>query len=149
MDEVIGVIAVLLFFAWLISALLNHLSRSRVLKAQIGFRGKILEKIGAGQEMIDFMASDAGQRMLEPLPVGAQEAPKEYGRILRAVQAGTVLTLLGVGIVITSINLGGEQEATAVGGIVTALGFGFLLAGAASYVLSQKWGLLNGRAEAE
>ncbi len=146
---VIGPLALMLLFGWFVWALFNHLRRTRVMKAQIEIRGRILEKISAGQEMIDFMASEAGQRMLEPLPVELQETPVEYGRILRAVQAGVVLSLLGVGIIVTSHSLGGTEETSAVGGIVTALGVGFLVAGAASYVLSERWGLLGRGPEAE
>jgi TRAP-type mannitol/chloroaromatic compound transport system permease large subunit len=151
MDEVLGPLSAMIFMGWLLTAVLGHMRRSRITKAQVETRGKILEKIGAGQEMMQFMASEAGQQMLEPLPTEAvQETPKQYSRILRAIQAGLVLFALGVGFIFVPIGTGTDKEAiTVLSTLGLALGAGFLLAGLASYLLSKNWGLLNGASQSE
>jgi hypothetical protein len=94
--------------------------------------------------MIDFMKSEAGGRMLEPLPM-EPETPREYGRILRAVQVGVVLLALGGGTVGAVEMIGGDRDGIVIGMIILSLGAGFLLAGVASYALARNWGLLNGK----
>jgi hypothetical protein len=151
MGQVLGPLSAMIFFGWLITAVLGHMRRTRITKAQIETRGKILEKIGAGQEMMQFMGTEAGHQMLEPLPIEAvQETPKQYTRILRAIQAGLVLFALGLGFLFVPLKTGVDKEAIGVLSVLgLALGAGFLLAGLASFLLSKNWGLLNGESQPE
>ncbi len=84
MDEAIGPLIAMTIIAWIVWAVLSYLRRGRLLKAQFETRANILGKIGAGQEMMDFMKSEAGQRMLEPLPTEPETPREVYHRYLRA-----------------------------------------------------------------
>ena len=144
MAEVIGPVAVLGCLVWMTWVIMTGLRKTRVIKAQIAMREKILEKIGGGQEMMEFMKSEAGKGMLEPLPTETA-TPQGFSRILRATQAGVILAVLGAAILLINGFVEVEEEVAVVGGLVLALGIGFLLAAAASYMLSKNWGLLNGQ----
>jgi len=146
-SDILGPLGALAFMVWIIWVIMTGLRKSRIIKAQIGIREKILEKIGSGQEMMDFMKSEAGKGMLEPLPTETT-TPQGFSRILRAMQAGVILAVLGAGILLLNSAMQVDEEVTMLGGLVLALGIGFLLAAAASYVLSKNWGLLN-RPESE
>jgi len=149
MSDVLGPLGAMGFFVWIIWMVSVTWRRTKVVKAQTQVRGQILEKINSGGEMLEFMKTEAGQKLLEPLPVEPVEpaTPRGYARILKAVQAGIILTVLGAGFLAVSNRIG-EQDVEVIGVVVLALGLGFLLAGAASYMLSKNWGLIEDR-EAE
>jgi hypothetical protein len=114
------------------------------------FQQKLLDRIGSAQELGAFLSSAGGARMLASLsPMRAAGGP--HTRILRALQAGVVLLALGAGlflyIAMRALSMDTEDGVAMVATIATALGVGLLAAAAASYRLSQRMGLLNGRSE--
>ena len=79
--------------------------------------------------------------MESPRSIGAP-----LGRILWSAQAGAVLTVLGIGIVLVSQNTLEEIAGPlgALGAIVIALGIGFLVSSGLAFMLTRRFGLLNG-----
>jgi hypothetical protein len=65
-------------------------------------------------------------------------------RVLRAIQSGIVLLVLGIALFIVRPQFTGEGSLGLLvfGTLSTALGIAFLLAAAVSYMLSRRWGLL-------
>ncbi len=106
-------------------------------RARMEFHKQLLGKFTSGSEFAAFLGSKGGQRLLEGLwsqQVNAKE------RILKAMGAGVVLTVLGLGALGLSWRTGGFLYP---GVLSLALGVGFLIATVISYRLSKKWGLLR------
>jgi hypothetical protein len=90
------------------------------------------------------LSTDAGSRFLKVL---TSEAAGPQIRILRAVQSGTVLACIGVGLYLYgwfSPTVPGEaiNAVNVIATILFALGVGLLLSAALSYRLSKQMGLL-------
>ncbi|MCK5376889.1 MAG: hypothetical protein KAJ97_07400, partial [Acidobacteria bacterium] len=76
------------------------------------------------------------------------ERANPFNRILSALQAGTVLSLLSVGFLfLRGMIPEGAQAFSVVGVLGLCLGLGFLASSAAAYLFSKSWGLLDQPAE--
>ncbi len=111
----------------------------QVTKMQADVHGKLLDKFGSSQELVQYLESDAGRAFLEP-PSLAPASP--YRRILGSVQAGIILSVVGGTFMIMHDAVGGNG-AIVLGGLLLALGVGFLISGGVSFRLSKAWGLLG------
>lgn len=128
----LGSFALVALIGWLI----YRRSQART-QARTEFHRQLLDKFTSGGEFAAFLNSSGGQRLLEDLwsqRVNAKE------RIVRSMQRGVVLTVLGLGVMGLSIRNHGMVFP---GAIVLALGVGFLISTAMSYRLSKKLGLLQ------
>jgi hypothetical protein len=133
----LGFFALIALIGWLV----YRRSQARTL-ARTEFHRQLLDKFTSGGEFGAFLNSSGGQRLLEDLwsqRVNAKE------RIIRSMQAGVVLTVLGLGMVGLSIR---AQGMIFPGALVLALGAGFLISTAISYGLSKKLGLLQEQSSA-
>jgi hypothetical protein len=135
---------------WLFRAIMGHRRWLRVSRLQTEAQAKILERFSSNEELLQFIQTPAGRRFLDasssPLEPRSLGAP--VGRILWSVQAGLVLLFGGIGLEVLgkSSQLESGELGVAflvIGGIVIALGIGFLFSGAASYVLSRRFGLFD------
>jgi hypothetical protein len=125
----------------------EHFRQSRADKAQAELYGKLLDKFGSSQELLAYLQSEAGQTLLKT-PVAARPgAPTN--RILNSVQFGIVILLLGAALMGIRGMVSPGQEAlevmTVFGMLGMFLGAGLLISAAASWKLSQMWGLMNGK----
>ena len=114
-------------------------------RTQSQFQSKMLDKIGSVHELGAFLNTDAGTRFLKGL---TSEAAAPQVRILRAVQTGTVLASLGIGLYLygwMTPTIPGDaiNGINAVATILFALGVGFLGAATLAYRLSKQMGLLS------
>ena len=133
------------YIAYVILAAIRSRHQTRLTSE---FQQKLLDRIGSAQELGAFLSSEGGARMLASLsPAHAAGAP--HTRILRALQAGLVLLALGAAlflyIFVRSLPVEGEDAIAMIATIATAVGIGLLGAAAASYRLSRRMGLLDGR----
>jgi hypothetical protein len=108
------------------------------------FHGKLIERIGSARELGEFLTTDAGARFLDSL---AMERSTPQARILRAMQSGLVLLCLGLGLFTflwwsPTLPAPVWDTVMLLATIVSALGIGFILSAGASYVLSQRMGIL-------
>jgi hypothetical protein len=127
-----GGIALIALIGWLIF----RGSQTR-LQARAEFHRQLLDKFASGSEFAAFLNSSGGRRLLEDLwsrRVNAKE------RIIRSMQGGVVLTVLGLALAVTRRTLGP-------GVVVLALGAGLLISAAVSFRLSKKLGLLQERGD--
>lgn len=108
-------------------------------RLQADMHTKLLDKLGSGAELVQYLESDAGRAFLEPPPL---ERTSAYTRILVAMQVGIIVSLVGGTLMFLGARLGGEGPIV-VGGLLLALGLGFLISAGASYWLSKSWGLLE------
>lgn len=115
--------------------------RLKVVQTQAEVHAKLLDKLGSSQELVQYLESDAGRAFLEP---PAAEPSSPYRRILGSVQTGIVLAVVG-GTLLLMRDLVGGNGFTIIGGLVLALGLGFMISAGASFWLSKAWGLLGPR----
>ncbi len=124
--------------------LLEHMRRTRSERMQADVYNKLLDKLGTGQELVNWANSDSARKLLHSMPV---EQPAPYSRILNSVQNGLILAVLGAAVLsLQSVvsTAEGREGARIAGTLVMAIGVGMLLAGGASWALSRKFGLING-----
>ena len=133
---------------WAFKTLLNFIQQRQLTKLHYALQDKLLEKLGNSPESIEYLNSDAGEKMFALL---AKERTNPYARILTALQAGAVISLLGVGFIIlrNQVPAEGAEAFMVIGVLGLCLGLGFLASSAAAYVFSKQWGLINGSAESD
>jgi hypothetical protein len=132
--------------AWAFKTLLNFVQQRQLTKLHYALQDRLLEKLGSSPQAIEYLHSDAGEKMFA---LATKERTNPYTRILSALQAGAVITLLGVGFLFLRTMVTDEaRDAFAVIGVLgLSLGLGFLASSAAAYVFSKSWGLINGARE--
>jgi hypothetical protein len=147
-EEVFVVLGLWGFFAgvsWVIWVIATNIRMVKLGRAQAEMQANLLERLGSSQEMLSFLQTETGRRLLESPPVmEPRKNPME--RILTSVQAGILLAAVGGAFLGTSGAFFGTRAIFLVLGFVgIALGAGFLASAAVTYMLSKNWGLLEER----
>lgn len=152
--ESVSVFAVVVFvasmIAWLVKTFLNHRRWLRMARVQTDAHNKLLDRFAGTNELLTYVQTPAGRRFLEAAPIPV-DAPVErplagsMSRVIWSVQAGIILVVGGFGFQYVS---GGMLPEVAdgmwtIGVLSVALGLGFILAGAFSYVMARRFGLLE------
>lgn len=139
-----------LAFGWIIKYIVDHRRWLRASRTQAEVHGKLLERMASSDDLKAYMESEAGQRFLQASPLALESASQQavgapFSRILWSVQVGVVLVALGVGFLVVRRGLEPEvaQMVGAWGTLAIALGVGFAISSAASYVISSRLGLLD------
>jgi len=121
---------------WAFKLLLNFIQQRQLTK---------LHKLGTSPEALEYLHSDAGEKLFA---LASAERANPYNRILGALQAGAVLSLLAVGFLFLRGMVSEGAEAFSVIGVLgLCLGLGFLASSGAAYLFSKSWGLLDQSAE--
>jgi len=129
--------------AWII---FSTIRRYKIAKLQAEVQNKLLDKMASGEELLAYAQTEVGKAMLESLKV---ERISPHGKIIGALQAGIVMTVVGVAVLFLRAQIPDvEKGFLVVGTLITALGIGFGISAAASYYLSKSFGLFNGRSKA-
>ena len=145
-------IVMMLAIAWITKLVSTNRRLDRLAKMHHELQNKILDKFGTAAELIDYLQTQPGRRLLDA-PVIERGSP--YSRILGSVQAGIILVLGGAAfLVVTGLaevgNAAEEAGFIFVGVLTLALGIGFLISAYAAHVLSKSYGLIDGqRSEVE
>ncbi|HEY2431775.1 MAG TPA: hypothetical protein VGI12_03805 [Vicinamibacterales bacterium] len=132
---------------WLIKTLIDQRRWSRLSKVQTEVHTKILDRFSSNEDLLAYIQTPAGRRFLESTPISI-DAPRALAapisRILWSAQAGSVLTVLGIGITIVSRTTLEEvaPPLAAVGAVIVALGIGFLVSSALAYTLTRRFKLM-------
>jgi ABC-type Fe3+-siderophore transport system permease subunit len=125
---VLGQLALLGLVIWVVAVRLQERARWRV-----ELQMRLLDRFASPGELQQFLESEGGRRLLGTLAPRQTTAP----RLLLAVQAGIVLTILGSGLQIT-----GNRDLQDPGIAFVAVGLGLVAAALVSWVLARMWGLL-------
>jgi hypothetical protein len=137
---------------WVFKVILDNRRWGKVAKVQAEVHSKLLEKFSNSQELLTYIGTEPGKRFLESQPFqleaeGSRPTPYPFGRILFSIQLGMVVLLVGLGLLFLKghiIDTEGARACLIMGTLASTVGIGFLLSAAASYGLSQHFGLLEG-----
>jgi hypothetical protein len=138
---------------WIIKTLVGYRRWYRTSKIQTEVHTKILDRFTSNEDVLAYMQTEPGRRFLEsaPPPVEGPVKPMAapLSRILWSLQAGVVLATGGFGLLFVSRRAISEiaQPLFASGVLVLALGVGFVVSAAASYLLSRHLGLFSTEAQ--
>jgi hypothetical protein len=135
---------------WFFKTILDQRRWSRLSKIQAEVHSKLMDRFSSNDELLTYVQTPSGRRFLESGPSPLQEEqPRTIGapfaRILWSVQIGVVLLVGGLGLLYVSARTFEEaKEFFFICGVLgMALGAGFAVSAAASYVLSRKLGLFD------
>jgi len=135
---------------WLIRLFVDYRRWLRITRLQTEAQAKILDRFTSNEDLLGFIQTPAGRRFMESsaMPIEPRSVGAPFGRILWSVQIGLILLVFGIGMELlrgsSAIATEGLDEAFLIlGGLVVAIGVGFLSSGLASYLLSRRFGLLN------
>jgi hypothetical protein len=135
--------------AWFVKTFIDYRRWLRVSRVQTEVHNKLLERFAGTGDLLAYVQSPAGRRFLESAPIPLDPGPRSLGaplsRILWSVQAGVVFTVLGLGFEVVSRRVIDDvgQPLAVFGVLAMALGIGFVLSGAVSYLLSRRLGLFD------
>lgn len=133
---------------WILKSVLEWRRWTRTSRVQAEVHNKLMDRFTANEDLLAYIQTPAGQRFLEsaPLPLESPVRPMAapYTRILWSMQAGVVFAAAGMGLLYVSGHVIEEvaQVLFAVGVLALAVGAGFVVSAAASFLLSQRLGLL-------
>jgi hypothetical protein len=139
-------VAGLLAVIWVLRIVLENRRWNRSLKVHEEIHTKLVEKFGSVQDLAAYMESEAGKRLLEWTPAvmeSPRSVPYAAGRILWSLQAGLVVGLMGLGLLVIRDRVPDAVEPlTVFGALGVTIGAGFVLSALVSYGLSKRLGLL-------
>jgi hypothetical protein len=121
---------------------------SRTFKQQNEIHARLIDKFSSSQDLAAYMETEAGKRFLTGLPIApsaefAQRMPNAVARVLTPLQAGIVMSLLGIGLFFLR-HAGPDMETpmTVLGTLALMPGIGFILSAAATWVLAHRLGIM-------
>jgi hypothetical protein len=147
MVPLLGTIVTLATIAWGIWVF-NKTRRERT-SQMVELQTKMLERFANSQEFVGFLQSSSGQQYLRWLTEVPRKSPKL--KIIRSVQTGVVLMILGTCLIGLSFLVGfsrpTEEGPFIIGFLSFFLGAGFVASAAISYIMSKKWHLFSEESE--
>jgi hypothetical protein len=150
MPEVIIVPFIFATLAFVIWTSVNAWQRRQHLRLITDLNSRLLDRMGSVKDFSEFLQTPGGSQFLDTLTADkGSTGPTE--RILRAVQTGIVISVVGVGFLFIARIFAGRVDPTEfvvepiiiIGIVLLSLGIGFLLAAVASYVIGRRLGVLR------
>jgi hypothetical protein len=150
------IVPMLIFFVvlgaliWLIRMLLWNRRWNRVFRLQTEVHGKLIDRFGSSQEILNYMQTEPGKRFLEAAPISVElqqedRWPNVLQRVLMPLTAGIVLTLLGAGLLFLRHSIPGGETPLLLFGVVALMpGIGCIIAAGITWTLAQRLGLMPG-----
>lgn len=139
-----------LTLVWIIRYVVEHRRWLRATRIQSDAHNKLLERFSSSAELAAYMESPAGAQFLQAAPLSLESSSRRapgapFSRILWSAQAGVVLIAAGIGFLVIQRQVLEEvaQMLGAWGTFSIAVGVGFVISAAASYVISSRMGLLG------
>ena len=129
-------------FGWVVYTISTNIRKAHAARAVADLNSKLLDKCAASQDLVAYLESGPGQKFLD---AAAVEGSQPWSRILGAMQAGFVLSLVGIAELIvrnSEQNPDTSDFLLISGAIALAIGMGFLVSAGTSFALSKSWGLL-------
>jgi hypothetical protein len=145
-----GFLVVVTFIYSLLRQALEYRKWRRQIQIQTDVHTKLVDRLSSNQELLAYMESAAGRRFLELTPsIQVAAAPNLFApvaRILWSVQIGIVVAAVGVGCWLARATVSDPDILNVfevMGTMAIAVGVGFVVSAVASWVLSQRLGLVQ------
>ena len=121
---------------------LRSILRWREISRETQIMTQLVAQVRSADEAATFLESSSAQALFDRM---IDQRTLVLERVLRAMQSGIVLVVLGIAIFVIRTQVTGDEAMAALvfGTLSSALGVAFLLAGGTSYALSLRWGLLK------
>jgi hypothetical protein len=133
--------------AWIVKAIGDHRRWLRISRIQSDTHSKLMDRFTNNEELLAYLQTPAGKRFFEALPqdAGSPRPSAPVSRILWSVQVGLLLLFGGAALQFVGWRAAeGPAEILHVLSVIgIALGISFMLGAAASYMISEKLGLLE------
>jgi hypothetical protein len=133
-------VALLAVIGWMIWSLAYNVRRGWIAKRQAEVHLRLLDRLGNGPEVLNYLQTPAGQQLLDAVGV---ERGSLVARIMGSVQAGLILVLLGLSLLLVRVFVADGGALLIMGVPAIAIGAGFLGSAAFSFRLSRSLGLIN------
>jgi hypothetical protein len=142
MEGVFAILAPFAPIAFVFWVLLQSVLRWREISRETQIMAQLVAQVRSGEEAAVFLESPSARALFDRM---VDRRTLVLQRVLRALQSGIVLVVLGIAIFVIRTQFTGEQALAALvfGTLSSAMGIAFLLAGGMSYALSLRWGLLK------
>ncbi len=132
---------------WLMRVMLENRRWGRLYSAQTEMHNKLLDRLAGSQELLTYMNTEAGRKLLElaPLPVaidGGQRLLSPVARILTPLQLGIVSTLVSAGLLYLRSSFTESAPLLLIGTVGLMLGIGSILSAGVSWALARHLGLM-------
>src|SRR5688572_15330616 len=112
--------------AWVVHIIVDGFRRRHQARLATEFHAKLLDRIGSAKEFGEFLNSSGGTKFLDSLTIEREGGA--HIRILRALQAGLVFLMLGLGLFILLGNrnmpLEAEEGMATFATLMTSVGVG-------------------------
>jgi len=137
MAPVLACFAIIGGICWVAWVIISNRRRREWIQASSEFHRRLLDKLGSAGEFSEFLESDGGRRFLKSM---SSEQGSTQRRILSALQAGMVLSFLGLGLLIVGHFVPYDDGAFSImGAIALSTGLGFLVSAMVSRRLTSQW----------
>jgi hypothetical protein len=144
-------LCVLAAVIWMIHVFVQNRRWTRMQRLQMEAHGKLMDRFGSNAELMAYMSSEAGRRFLEAAPIAldaesGQRMPNAVSRVLISMQVGTVLTLLGVGLLLLRNTLTDQRAPLLMAGTLFLMpGLGFLVSAVLTWMFAARLGMIPGK----
>ncbi|MDX2178267.1 MAG: hypothetical protein SFV18_01660 [Bryobacteraceae bacterium] len=117
-------------------SLIKNRHRQKMAQLQSETVGKVLDRLGSGPEVLEWLKTGDMKKFFDIETPTANPGM----RVLNAIQWGTIASLAGA-MLFTVPDL--SPDGHVIRWLLLAVGGGFLISAAASYVLLKRWGLIE------
>ncbi len=144
----LGFTAAVAGIVYLARALMDHRRWLTAVKVQTEAHAHVVDRLTSNEDLITYLQSATGQRLLTLAPAIAapdvRMGSAPVARILWSLQTGIVMAMAGGGLWLANGRLIEEaaQPLYVVALLAVAVGIGFVVSAAASFVLSRRLGLI-------
>src|SRR5690242_20497387 len=82
--------------SWVVWVVATNIRRSKTARAVADLHARLLDRCTGSSDLLMYLESESGRRFLQS---AASETANPFPRILNAIQAGAILVLFGIAIV--------------------------------------------------
>ena len=143
MEDIVAILTVFGAIAFVMYTVVRGLVRAWELSRQARVMTRLVETVGTGADAAALIESPAGRALFDRM---SDRRTLVLQGVLRSVQSGIVLTILGIALYLLRPAITDQDSRTALlvfGVLAAALGIAFLVAAGVSFLLSRRWGLLE------
>ena len=139
----ISLFAAIAAVSWVV---IVSLRRVLVARLQASVQARLLDRLPSAESLIAYTQTEAGRAFVTSLLEEQAQRASPYKTVLNGVQAAILLSVFGLAILMLSKMGRVGEDSIVIGVIALALGIGFALAAGATWMLSDRFGLLTKQA---